>query len=116
MTRPLLAVTVGLALAAIAGACSSRAASQSAPACHLFQFRACKNPCGRGVQQCLPSGSWGPCNCVVDDASYASDGTAAPDSDAPVGQDAAPESDAKSDVQVDAPADADAATDHDLLD
>ena len=120
MTRPLLAVVLGLALSAIAGACSSRVASNPAPACHLFQFRACENPCGRGVQACLASGSWGPCNCVVVDASYASDRAtapdAAPDSDAAAEQDAEPENDAKSDAAADAPTDADAATDHALLD
>jgi hypothetical protein len=114
MKRALLAVLLGLIAA---GACSTAAAPRPGPECHLFQFRACKDPCGRGSQHCLPSGTWSPCSCVVDDASYAGDG-AAPDADSGAedsGTDAAlPDGGDAGDVE--GIADADAATDAGLLD
>ena len=111
MRRYLLASALGLLSSGVAGACSSPAAPAPTPACHLFQFRACKVPCGRGVQQCLASGIWGPCSCVVDDASYASD------TDAENALDAAGEAALMPDGSPpDASRDADAATDRGLLD
>ncbi len=113
MKRALLAVLLGLVAA---GACSRAAAPRPGSACHLFQFRACKDPCGRGSQHCLPSGTWSPCSCVVDDASYASDGAALDaDGSAEDGADAAlPDAGDAGDVED--IADADAATDAGLLD
>lgn len=110
MKRALLAIVLGLLAA---GACSTQGAPRPEPACHLFQFRACKDPCGRGSQYCLASGTWSKCSCVVEDASYAND-EAAPDAEGGA-------SDAAADAApLDAPdadaADADAATDSGLLD
>ena len=79
MRRPVLALLVGLSLAAAAGACSTSAPPRPATECRQFQFRACKDPCGRGVQECLAPGRWGPCSCVVGDASYSSDVAEQPD-------------------------------------
>lgn len=114
MKRALLAILLGLLAA---GACSTQVAPRPEPACHLFQFRACKDPCGRGSQYCLASGTWSKCSCVVEDASYASH-EAAPDADGgPSEADADADADA---APLDAPdadaADADAATDSGLLD
>lgn len=103
MKRAFVAVVWGLSLSAIGGACSSGATPPPAPACREFQFRACKDPCGRGVQRCLASGRWGPCSCVAGDASYAdvSDAAGQPDQSAP---------------DADTSLDADAAADRGLLD
>lgn len=112
MNRLLAAVLLGLVAA---GACSTEVAPQPKPACHLFQFRACKDPCGRGAQYCLASGTWSRCSCVIDDASYASDQTT-PDADGRAEEaaaDAVPPDAADADAGA---TDADAATDSSLLD
>jgi len=115
MKRPVLAILVGLSLSAAAGACSTSAPPRPAAECRQFQFRACKDPCGRGVQRCLASGRWGPCSCVVGDASYSSDVAEQPDAESE--GDATTEADAGPDaLPSDSGRDADAATDRDLLD
>lgn len=127
MKRWAVAIVLGFAPSAIAAACSSPVAPARKPACQLFQFRACKDPCGRGVQRCLPSGSWGPCSCVVEDASYAKDAAGKQETES---EDAARDVDAAADAAArdaardaaadaaarDAARDVDAATDRGLLD
>ena len=112
MKRAISAVALGLFVAAAPGACSAGSSQAPAPVCRKFQFRACKDPCGRGVQQCLASGEgWGPCNCVVTDASLGAD--AALQGDA---SDATPDADALQGDAGDAAPDADAANDAGLVD
>jgi hypothetical protein len=55
-------------------ACEREVTQVPAPVCHVNQFRLCPADCGRAVEQCIePGPHWGPCSCVVLDASYSVD-------------------------------------------
>ncbi len=80
-------------------ACEEDVTNVPEPICHVNQFRLCPADCGRAVEQCIePGPHWGPCSCVVLDASYSVD-SAAPDASDAADADASDTKDVTSDVK-----------------
>lgn len=104
---------------ALGSACSeSEPELEPVRECTPSQFRACDidDACSAGVQQCQITGSWGPCNCKLLDASYAdheldSAADAMPEADAGTVDDGEADADSDATGAADAEAGADAVID-----
>lgn len=59
-------------------ACASSASEQAPVECAVPSFRGCEDPCGRGVQECVAPGRFGPCRCTLIDGALP-DAAGAPD-------------------------------------